>query len=200
MIVKEGSYETSEPTVDLQVVTLQGSGADVFLIAATPKFAAQAIRKSSDLDWAATRYLSYVSALRRRRPQTRRPRQVEGAHHRLRRHRRDRPAMEGYSRHAGVEGVHRQIHVGDRVRRRPRGCGLWLRGDNRAGAEAMRERPVAREHHAAGGQSQKVPPAAALWPGITVNTSPTNYSPVRQLQLATFNGANWEPVGEVLSD
>jgi branched-chain amino acid transport system substrate-binding protein len=43
MIVKEGSYETSEPTVDSQVVTLQGSGADVFLIAATPKSAAQAI-------------------------------------------------------------------------------------------------------------------------------------------------------------
>jgi branched-chain amino acid transport system substrate-binding protein len=39
-----------------------------------------------------------------------------------------------------------------------------------------------------------------LYPGITVNTSPTNYSPVRQLQLATFNGANWEPIGEVLSD
>jgi len=62
MIVKEASYETSEPTVDSQVVTLHGSGADVFLIAATPKFAAQAIRKSSDLGWTATRYLSYVSA------------------------------------------------------------------------------------------------------------------------------------------
>ena len=37
-------------------------------------------------------------------------------------------------------------------------------------------------------------------PGIKVNTSPTNYSPIRQMQLATFNGANWEPVGEVLSD
>ena len=62
MIVKEESYETSEPTVDSQVVTLDGSGANVFIIAATPKFAAQAIRKSFDLDWAATRYLSYVSA------------------------------------------------------------------------------------------------------------------------------------------
>jgi branched-chain amino acid transport system substrate-binding protein len=62
MIVKEGSYETSEPTVDSQVVTLQASGANVLIIAATPKFAAQAIRKSFDLGWAATRYLSYVSA------------------------------------------------------------------------------------------------------------------------------------------
>jgi branched-chain amino acid transport system substrate-binding protein len=62
MIVKEASYETSEPTVDSQVVTLSGSGADVLIVAATPKFAAQAIRKSSDLGWVAARYLSYVSA------------------------------------------------------------------------------------------------------------------------------------------
>src|ERR1700689_4453581 len=39
MVIKEVSYETSEPTVDSQVVTLQGSGADIFIIAATPKFA-----------------------------------------------------------------------------------------------------------------------------------------------------------------
>src|SRR5271165_7046872 len=61
MIVKEASYETSEPTVDSQVVTLQGSGADILIIAATPKFAAQAIRKSYDLGWNGVRYLSNVS-------------------------------------------------------------------------------------------------------------------------------------------
>ena len=57
MIVKETSYEVSEPTIDSQIVTLQASGADVFLIAATPKFAAQAIRKSYDIGWKATRYI-----------------------------------------------------------------------------------------------------------------------------------------------
>ena len=62
MIVKEVSYEVSEPTVDLQVVTLQGSGADTFLIAATPKFAAQAIRKAYDIGWAPLRFMSTVSA------------------------------------------------------------------------------------------------------------------------------------------
>ena len=62
MIVKEASYETTEPTVDLQVATLQGSGADVFVIVAVSKFAAQAIRKTYDLGWNATRYLSYGSS------------------------------------------------------------------------------------------------------------------------------------------
>ena len=61
MVIKEVSYETSEPTVELQIVTLQGSGADVFLIAATPKFAAQAIRKAYDLGWNAVRYINNVS-------------------------------------------------------------------------------------------------------------------------------------------
>ena len=51
MVIKEVSYETSEPTVDSQIVTLQGSGADLFLIVATPKFAAQAIRKAYDIGW-----------------------------------------------------------------------------------------------------------------------------------------------------
>ena len=61
MVIKEASYETSEPTVDSQVVTLQGSGADVLLIAATPKFAAQAIRKSFDIGWTPVRYVTNVS-------------------------------------------------------------------------------------------------------------------------------------------
>ena len=39
-----------------------------------------------------------------------------------------------------------------------------------------------------------------LLPGITVNTSPTDYSPIRQMQLATFNGESWELFGDVLSD
>jgi branched-chain amino acid transport system substrate-binding protein len=45
MVVKEASYEVTDPTVDSQVVTLQGSGADTLIIAATPKAAAQTIRK-----------------------------------------------------------------------------------------------------------------------------------------------------------
>jgi hypothetical protein len=42
--------------------------------------------------------------------------------------------------------------------------------------------------------------APLLFPGITVNTSPTNYTPIRAAQLETFDGANWEPIGDVLSD
>ena len=62
MVVKEVSYEVTDPTVNSQVVTLQGSGADTVLIAATPKAAAQTIRKAYDLGWRPARYLNYTAS------------------------------------------------------------------------------------------------------------------------------------------
>ena len=54
MIVATKTYETTDPTVDSQIVALQEAGADVLLTAAVPKFAAQAIRKVYDLGWKPT--------------------------------------------------------------------------------------------------------------------------------------------------
>jgi branched-chain amino acid transport system substrate-binding protein len=61
MIVSEASYEVTDATVDSQIVTLKGSGADVFFNITTPKFAAQAIRKSYDVDWHPLQLLTNVS-------------------------------------------------------------------------------------------------------------------------------------------
>jgi branched-chain amino acid transport system substrate-binding protein len=199
MIVKEVSYETSEPTVDSQVVTLHGSGANVFIIAATPKFAAQAIRKSSDLGWEATRYLSYVSAsiaavlkpagLENSKGLITATVTIDVTDPRWK----ETPDMlawkaftdkymsatdfvdalaaGGFSNAATVVQVLKQ-------------CGNDLSREN-----IMRQAANLKDFH-----------APLLWPGITVNTSPTNFSPIRDLQPAIFNGANWEPVGEVMSD
>jgi branched-chain amino acid transport system substrate-binding protein len=61
MIVKEVSYEVSDPTVDSQIVQLQASGADTFINITTPKFAAMAIRKAYDTGWKPVQYLNNVS-------------------------------------------------------------------------------------------------------------------------------------------
>ena len=50
------------------------------------------------------------------------------------------------------------------------------------------------------GQALKDFRAPLLYPGITINTSPTNHSPIRQLQLQRFNGEGWDPIGDVMSD
>ena len=62
MIVKEASYEVTDPTVDSQMAQLQASGADTFFNITTPKFAAQAVRKAWDSGWKPTHYLNNVSA------------------------------------------------------------------------------------------------------------------------------------------
>jgi branched-chain amino acid transport system substrate-binding protein len=62
MIVAKASYETSDPTVDSQIVQLQASGANVFFNITTPKFAAMAIRKAYDICWKPVQYLNNVSA------------------------------------------------------------------------------------------------------------------------------------------
>jgi branched-chain amino acid transport system substrate-binding protein len=62
MIVAEATYEVSDPTVDSQIVSLQGSGADTFIDIATPKFAAQAIRKAHDSGWKPLHIMNNVGA------------------------------------------------------------------------------------------------------------------------------------------
>src|ERR1700728_2156335 len=61
MIVAEDSYETSEPTIDTHVVKLRSSNADVFINVASPKFAAQAIRKMAEIEWKPLHFLNNVS-------------------------------------------------------------------------------------------------------------------------------------------
>jgi branched-chain amino acid transport system substrate-binding protein len=61
-IIARQSYENSDPTVDSQVVNLSGSGADVFFNIATPKFAAQAIKKIGETSWRPLHLLNNVSA------------------------------------------------------------------------------------------------------------------------------------------
>lgn len=62
MIVGMQSYEVTDPTVDSQIVALQATGADTFVDISTPKFAAQAIRKAYDIGWRPLHVLSYASA------------------------------------------------------------------------------------------------------------------------------------------
>jgi branched-chain amino acid transport system substrate-binding protein len=60
--VVTAAYEISDPTVDSQVVNLRSSGAEALLVAGTPKFAAQAIRKSAEIGWKPTILLNYPSS------------------------------------------------------------------------------------------------------------------------------------------
>ena len=60
--VVTAAYEIADPTIDSQVVNLKSSGAEALLIAGTPKFAAQAIRKAFEIGWKATIIVNYPSS------------------------------------------------------------------------------------------------------------------------------------------
>ena len=62
MVVAKASYEVTDPTVDSQILTLQGSGADTFINITTPKFGAQAVRKAFDSGWKPLHIINNVSA------------------------------------------------------------------------------------------------------------------------------------------
>jgi branched-chain amino acid transport system substrate-binding protein len=198
MIVKEASYETSEPTVDSQVVTLQGSGADVFLIAATPKFAAQAIRKSYDLGWNAVRYVTNVSVSI---ATILKPAGLEKSKGLITGYYGKDPADKRWADDAGLkqwkaftdkymsptEFIDANAVYGFGA------AATMVQVLKQCGSDLSRENIMKQ---AANLKDLELP---MLLPGMKINTSPTNYSPIRQMQLATFNGENWELFGELLT-
>jgi branched-chain amino acid transport system substrate-binding protein len=197
MVIKEVSYETSEPTVDSQIVTLQGSGSDTLLIAATPKFAAQAIRKTFDIGWTPVRYMTDVSqsiatvmkpaglekskgvitAVYGKDPTDARWKDDAGfkeyaafiAKYMAPAEMNDANAVYGFGAAATMVHVLKQ-------------CGNDLSREN-----IMRQ--------AANIKDLELP---MLLPGIKINTSPDNFSPIRQMQLASFNGESWSAFGDLL--
>jgi branched-chain amino acid transport system substrate-binding protein len=197
MVIKEVSYETSEPTVDSQVVTLQGSGADILIIAATPKFAAQAIRKSSDLGWNAVRYLSNVSpsiatvlkpagldkskglitAYYGKDPTDARWKDDAGM-------KEWREFCSKYMSDAVVNDANAAYALG--------AAGTMVQVLKQCGADLSRENIM---RQAANLKDLELP---LLLPGMRINTSPTNFSPIRQMQLASFDGASWQLFGDLL--
>jgi branched-chain amino acid transport system substrate-binding protein len=80
MIVAEEPYETTDPTIDSQIVKLKSSGADVFFNITTPKFAAQAIKKVGRDRLEAGALPQQRLGLGRQRDQAGRPRELQGHH------------------------------------------------------------------------------------------------------------------------
>ena len=197
MVIKAASYETSEPTVDSQVTELQGSGADVFLIAATPKFAAQAIRKSYDLSWDATRYVTDVSLSI---ATVLKPAGLAKAKGLITANYGKDASDPRWKDDAGFKQykdfVDKHMSARDLVDSNAiygyNAAILMVHVLKQCGADLSRANILKQ---ATSIDALKLP---MLLPGITINTSPTNYSPIRQMQLQSFNGTSWELFGDIL--
>ena len=197
-IVKHVTFEVTDPTVDSQVIQLKDSGANVFFNIATPKAAAQAIRKSADIGWKPAQYLNNVSA-----------------------------SVGSVMRPAGLENsqgiitaqylkdpTDKQWESTDDFKAWVAWMDKWMPGANKADAnhvfgyavsnlmlETLKKcgDTLTRENvmkQAANFQKYKLP---LLLPGITISTSPTDYYPIQSVQLARFKGETWDLFGDVMS-
>jgi branched-chain amino acid transport system substrate-binding protein len=198
MIVAKQTYETTDPTVDSQVTTLQGSGADVLLTAAIPKFAAQAIRKIYDIGWKPTHFLSYVSSsvgsvMRPAGPEKavgiisatclKDPTDPQWQ---------DTPEykewlawMKKYNSSANITDI---FTVDGYSRAQTMIAVLKASGDDPTRDNVMKQAATIHE--------LKLP---MLLPGITLSTSINDYAPIKQMQLERFDGTTWKLFGEVIS-
>jgi branched-chain amino acid transport system substrate-binding protein len=195
-MVTDVTYEVSDPTVDSQIVKLKASGADVLVIAATPKFAAQSIRKVYEIGWKPMTFLSNVAVW------------VSSV-------------MEPAGLEAGI-GIFSTAYVkdpDDPAWRDDAGVKAWrqfmthylpeadLHDTNYVNAynNAMALEQVLKAcgddlstgnilKQAYAIQNLELP---MLLPGIKINTSPTEHVPVDQMQFMRFNGKTWERFGEL---
>jgi len=198
VIAKLVTYEVTDPTVESQIIQLKDSGANVFFNVATPKFAAQAIRKAADISWKPAQYMTNVSA-----------------------------SVSSVMKPAGFDngqGIITAAYLKDPTDKRwdddaeMKTWRAWMDkympGANQGDANYiyaysvsfLMQQTLAKcgdtlthenvMKQAANFQKLRVP---LLLPGITVSTSPTDYYPIQAVQLQRFKGETWDLFGEVMS-
>jgi branched-chain amino acid transport system substrate-binding protein len=197
-VVKHVTYEVTDPTVDSQVIQMKDSGANVFFNISTPKFAAQAIRKATDVGWKPAQYLNNVSA------------SVAAVM---------KPA--GFENSQGIitaaylkDPTDKQWDADEEMKAWREWMAKYMPGANQADANyifayavstMLRETlkkcgdNLTRENvmkQAANFQKARIP---LLLPGILVSTSPTDFYPIQAVQLSRFKDDSWELFGDVMA-
>jgi branched-chain amino acid transport system substrate-binding protein len=198
MITAEESYETTEPTVDGHVVKLKAAGVDVFISVTTPKFAAQTIKKLAEIDWHPLHIVSNVST------------SVGGV---------IKPA--GYENSQGLlsaqyakDGADPQWDSDPGMKKflaflakyypegnRLDGSTVFGYGAAQTLAKVLQMcgDDLTRENVMRQAASLKDFEPDTLLPGIKINTSPTDFAPIKQLQMMRFKGEKWDLFGDIIS-
>ena len=197
MIVAEATYEVTDPTVDSQILTLKGSGADTFLNITTPKFGAQAVRKAYDSGWKPLHIINNVAAsvgavltpagLDKSEGLI----TIEYYKDPTDPQWKDDPAMKEWM--AFMAKYYPDGNLKDASNTYGYlAAQIMVQVLKQCGDDLTRENVMKQ---AANLKDLKLP---MMLPGIAVNTSPTDYSPFEQAQLARFDGKQWVLFGDVL--
>jgi branched-chain amino acid transport system substrate-binding protein len=197
-MVVTASYEATDPTIDSQITSLQAAEANVLLVAAIAKFAAQAIRKVHDLEWKPLFFMSNVSTSI---GAVIKPAGPENAIGMISAGYLKDPNGPMWKNDAGMnewrDFMARYMPGADTTD----GAYVFAYAISKAMLQVLKQcgDDLSRENimkQAANLHDLELP---TLLPGIKVNTSPTNYHPIRQMQLAKFDGSIWVTFGDVIT-
>ena len=195
-LVTAATYEVQDPTIDSQIVKLKASGADVLVIAATPKFAAQSIRKVYEIGWRPLTFLSNVAVWINTVME---PAGVEAGVGILSTAYIKDPDDPAWKDDPGVRGWREfmikyvpdaDLHDTNYVN--SYNSAMALEAVLKACGDDLSTENILRQAYAI--KDLELP---MLLPGIKVNTSPTDHVPVDQMQFMRFNGKSWERFGEL---
>ncbi len=197
-IVAEAPYETSDTTVDSQIVNLKASGADVFFNVTSPKFASQAIRKMAEIDWKPIHLLNNVS---RAVGSVLKPAGLANAKGILSAGYLKDPTDTTWRDDAGYKKwsafMDQYFPDGDRT--------STFTVSGHVAAQALVQvlqrcgDDLTRENVMKQAANLKRLELDMLLPGSTVNTSPDDYFPIKQMQMSRFNGESWEIFGPLIT-
>src|ERR1700692_1587648 len=198
MIVAELPYEPSDPTVDSQIVTLKTLGADVFFNEASPKFAAQAIRKAAEIGWKPVQFLASIS---NSVGSVLKPAGLENAKDIMSTDYlkdptdptwKDDPAIKEWASFmdkyfpegdkTSTFSVYGYLTAQTMVQVLKQG------GDELTRENVMRQAANLKDFE-----------PGLLLPGIKINTSPTDFYPLEQMQMSRFNGEHGVLFGPVIA-
>ncbi len=197
LIVKELTYEVSEPTVDSEIITLKASGANVLFSAVTAKAAAQTIKKAAELDWHPTHFLvqnansiatvltpagldhsiGIISTAYLKDPSDPQFENDPGMKWYL-------AFMKQYYPEGDAKDPQNQIGVSI--------AATFVQVLRQCGDDLSRENLMKQANSI---RDLELP---LLLPGIKLNTSPDDHYPIEQLQLVKFDGKGWQSFGPVL--
>ena len=198
MVAIETSYETTDPTVDSQVVDMKAKGIDVFVNTAIPKFAAQAIRKAAELEW---KPLHVLSSIGNSVAATLKPAGLENCKGLVSDFYLKDPNDETWKNDEGYKWwaafMDKYYPDGDKADLGnvygPSNAATVVQVLKQCGDELTRENVMKQ---AANLHDFTLP---MLLPGIKINTSPTDFAPVKQVQMGRFDGTQWRLFGPLLT-
>src|SRR5665213_1437282 len=198
MIVAELSYETTQPTIDSEIVKLKASGADVFVNLSIPKFAAQAIKKAAEIQWKPLHFLNSVSSSI---GATIKPAGFDAAQGIISSAYIKDPTDPQWKDDAGMKTFNAFLDKYYAEANRNDAFVVYgytvaqtmvyvLKhcGDNLTRENVMKQAASIRGLELGG-----------LLPGIKINTSATDFAPIEQLRLQKFQGETWHLFGDIIS-